>query len=41
MTANYILPTSKDIPGSGEYFDEVVTLSPIVAIKDLCASVMM
>lgn len=40
MTANYILPTSKDIPGSGEYFDEVVILAPIVAIKDLCASAM-
>ncbi|XP_011652991.1 heterogeneous nuclear ribonucleoprotein U-like protein 1 isoform X2 [Cucumis sativus] len=24
MLANYILPTSKDIPGSGEYFDEVI-----------------
>ncbi|XP_022139874.1 heterogeneous nuclear ribonucleoprotein U-like protein 1 isoform X2 [Momordica charantia] len=24
MLANYILPTSKDVPGSGEYFDEVI-----------------
>lgn len=41
MTANYILPTTKDMPGSEEYFDEVVTPTPDVAIKGLCVRVMM
>lgn len=38
LTANYILPTSKDVPGSGEYFDEVI--SPSVDMMGFCPSVM-
>uniref|UniRef100_A0A9I9CEW4 SPRY domain-containing protein n=1 Tax=Cucumis melo TaxID=3656 RepID=A0A9I9CEW4_CUCME len=40
MLANYILPTSKDIPGSGEYFDEVIFVELDRAESQRCLDAM-